>query len=85
MWYQEVQLSNNNNNNKKAWKVRLIPKKEINNEVTFVFVTKSSHMNATNFSSSISFTVFLQPPGSLSENHLISFSSQESLFYYNFF
>lgn len=42
-----------------------------------MFVTKSSHMYVANFSSSISFTDFLKPPGSLSKNNIISFLFQE--------
>lgn len=80
MWYHRVQLHNKTN----AWKAGLGPKEDINNEVTCV-LAKSSHMYVANFSSSISFTVFLQPPGFLSENNLISFPFWESCFYYKLF
>lgn len=81
MWYHWVQLSNK----KKAWEVGLGPKEEIDNEITFVLAIKSSCMHVANFSTSISSTVFLQPPGSLSENNLISFPFGESCFYCKFF
>lgn len=41
-----------------------------------MFVRKSSHIYVVNFSSSISFTDFLKPPGSLSKNNVISFLFQ---------